>query len=181
MLFALLAVCMGVREPELCQQLLDLQARDESVRLERLASWRNPAANAQMEIVDGENLACVEGIIREHGWPGESLVGTRASTAAWTIIEHANLGVQRLYAGEMIRAADDRELSWALLATTIDRMLIREGKRQRYGTQFALREGKWLPEPVEDAEHVDERRAAVGLRPLAEYAATMNATYSGRR
>jgi hypothetical protein len=39
---------------------------------------------------------------------------------------------------------------------------------------LAYLEDRWEPHPIEDPEHVDERRAAVGLRPLAEYAATMN-------
>jgi hypothetical protein len=38
---------------------------------------------------------------------------------------------------------------------------------------------RWFP--IEDPEHVDERRAAVGLSPLAEYAATMNSRDSADR
>ena len=180
LLFAAAIACVNVRAPELCADLLNLQARDSAVRLERLGNWRDPIAAARMRAVDEENLACLEMLLRDHGWPRASDVGEQASVAAWTLIEHGSLDLQRRYIDEMTIAADNGELSWSLLATTIDRMLVREGKPQRYGTQFALRGGAWVPEPIDDPAHVDERRAHAGLRPLAEYAATINATYMKR-
>jgi hypothetical protein len=32
-----------------------------------------------------------------------------------------------------------------------------------------LREGKWILDPIADSLRVDERRASMGLPPLAEY------------
>jgi hypothetical protein len=50
-----------------------------------------------------------------------------------------------------------------------DRIRCFEGRPQRYGTQFDWDEhGRISPLPIEDIEHVDERRAAVGLNPLEE-------------
>jgi len=53
-----------------------------------------------------------------------------------------------------------------------DRILMREGKKQIYGTQLhsgPKTNGKLELYPIDDEEHVDERRAIVGLQPLAEY------------
>ena len=44
-----------------------------------------------------------------------------------------------------------------------------EGNPQVYGTQFREANGEMAPFPIEDEQHVDERRAKVGLQPLAEY------------
>jgi hypothetical protein len=50
-----------------------------------------------------------------------------------------------------------------------DRIRVAEGRPQRYGTQFDWdASGEMSPMPVEEAEHVDERRRAVGLGPLAD-------------
>ena len=49
----------------------------------------------------------------------------------------------------------------------------REGKPQIYGTQFRESNGELVPEPIDDEVHVDERRARVGLPPLAEYRKTL--------
>jgi len=50
-----------------------------------------------------------------------------------------------------------------------DRVRTFSGLPQIYGTQFAWDErGEMQPLPLEDAARVDERRAAIGLPPLAE-------------
>jgi hypothetical protein len=51
----------------------------------------------------------------------------------------------------------------------VDRIRFFEGRPQLYGTQFDWNEnGEMNPWPIEDAEHVDERRAAAGLNTIAE-------------
>jgi hypothetical protein len=49
---------------------------------------------------------------------------------------------------------------------------------QLYGTQFTMMDGQVAPQPIEDPGHLDERRAAVGLEPFAEYEATMRSLNS---
>ena len=45
-----------------------------------------------------------------------------------------------------------------------------ERKLQRYGTQGQCTgPGTWEPLPVENPDKLDERRAAIGLPPMAEY------------
>lgn len=51
------------------------------------------------------------------------------------------------------------------LAYLTDRVLLAEGQPQEYGTQ--VRDGR--PRELRAPESVDERRAAVGLEPLAAY------------
>ena len=50
-----------------------------------------------------------------------------------------------------------------------DRVLLAEGKKQLYGTQFIQIDGKLQPRPLEDEANVDKLRATVGLPSLAEY------------
>ena len=53
-----------------------------------------------------------------------------------------------------------------------DRVTVNEGRLQRYGTQgFCVGPGKWAPRPIEDPEHVDARRKAMNLPPMADYMA----------
>jgi hypothetical protein len=50
-----------------------------------------------------------------------------------------------------------------------DRIRVLEGRPQVYGTSFDWDErGEMSPCEIEDAEHVDARRRAAGLPPLAE-------------
>jgi hypothetical protein len=63
--------------------------------------------------------------------------------------------------------------------TPTDRILVAEGKPQRYGTQFHTVDGKLVPRPIEDEANVDARRAAVGLGTMAEYNEQMQRMASG--
>jgi hypothetical protein len=71
------------------------------------------------------------------------------------------------------------EVSQQNIAYLTDRVLLAEGKKQLYGTQFTREKGELQPRPIEDAAHVDQRRAEAGLPPLAEYAAELAKLYGG--
>lgn len=55
------------------------------------------------------------------------------------------------------------------LAYLEDRVRVRSGRRQIYGTQFGPICGGNQPYPIEDEQHVDERRKVVGLEPMRTY------------
>jgi Family of unknown function (DUF6624) len=56
-----------------------------------------------------------------------------------------------------------------------DRLLIlREKKKQLYGTQLVSKDGKLAPEPIEDEANVDKRRKELGMPPLANYLKMVN-------
>ena len=65
------------------------------------------------------------------------------------------------------------------VAYLTDRVLLAEGKKQVYGTQFTLTNGKCQPRPLEDEAHVDQRRQEVGLPPLAAYLKEAESFYGG--
>ena len=115
-----------------------------------------------------ENAAWLKAVIAEHGWPGVRMVGTDGADAAWLFAQHADhdLDFQRQCLALLERAVEANDASPRHVAYLMDRVLIKEGKPQRYGTQFRGSQ----PFPIEAVEDVDKRRAAVGLEPLAEYA-----------
>lgn len=67
----------------------------------------------------------------------------------------------------MQSAVDTGELAARHLAMLVDRILTRKELPQRYGTQLTTRDGKLVVYPIEDPEHVDERRAAVAMIPAS--------------
>jgi len=69
---------------------------------------------------------------------------------------------------EAVRRGEAESGNAALLK---DRILMREGKKQIYGSQLYFNQVTKQLElwPIEDDENVDARRASVGLEPLAEY------------
>lgn len=110
-------------------------------------------------------------ILREHGWPGRSVVGEDGASAAWLLLQHAVLdpGLMRSALPLLERAVRAGEAEPRHLALLVDRIRVLEGRPQFYGTSHDWdRDGRMSPRPIEDPAGVEERRRQVGLESLAE-------------
>jgi hypothetical protein len=132
-----------------------------------------------VEDLDTSNTAWLKEVVGKHGWPGKSLVGTAGAQDAWLLVQHADRDrdFQDLCLGKM-RAMAAGEVEPRNLAYLTDRVLVGRGKKQTYGTQAKIQDGKAVPAPIEDEAGVDERRKAMGLEPLAEYLKSVEAVYT---
>lgn len=167
-------------------ELLAIREADQSVRvkyneLAQKHGWNAPelvpAAEA-MAKVDAANLPKITALLDERGWIGPELVGAEASGAIFLVIQHADLPVQKKYLPMMRAAVADGKLRPASLALLEDRIATREGRPQLYGSQLrGDAGGRMRVMPIADPEHVDERRAALGLPPMAEYVKHWNLTW----
>ena len=169
--------CNDAKDKQLCAELLGIRDRDQEVRHRWIADMKNEALKAEVAQVDRENLVRIEAIIAERGWPGTTLAGKSAGGAVWTVIQHADLATQKKYLDTMTKAVEAGELEAALYGTTVDRIRVREGQPQLYGTQFREVNGVQVPEPIEDEANVDARRAAKGMTTLAQYAEDLGHAY----
>jgi hypothetical protein len=163
--------------PDVARDLLVMEQQDINARR---ALTKFPAAVGQelsddhqdaierVEAVDKRNTSRLEEIIDEHGWPGKTLVGEDAASAAWLIVQHTADRKFQKRALELMQEAGPDEVDQSDLAYLIDRDRVFDEKKQVYGTQFHCVDGEHQPYPIADAEDVDERRAKVGLHPLAE-------------
>ena len=130
--------------------------------------------------IDAENTQWLKGIVSERGWLTYSDVGVDGGAAAWLIVQHADADTafQRLCL-DLMSTLPKSEVSQTNVAMLTDRVLLAEGNHQIYGTQFVIRESEWVPLRLEDPESVDIRRAEVGLPPMAEYKAMLEAVMRG--
>jgi len=132
------------------------------------------------EKLNAENLRELEAMIEAHGWPTLSDVKGSAAQAAFLIIQHADLEVQEKYLPFLKAAVEKNEADPGALALLTDRIRIRKDQPQLYGSQVRRNPetGAFEPFPIEDEAHVDARRKAVGLPPLAEYLAHWGIEYT---
>lgn len=110
-------------------------------------------------------------ILEEKGWAGVSLVGGRANAALFMVIQHAPLEIQEKYLPLLKASALKGESNGNHLALLEDRIQVRNGKKQTYGTQFTTDEktGKQIVYDIWEPEYVNQRRKAVGLGPIETY------------
>ena len=120
---------------------------------------------------DAENLVKVEGILETRGCVGAELVGERANSALFLVIQHAQLETQQKYLPMMREAVKNKKARGSSLALLEDRVALGEGRKQIYGSQIGINPatGEYYVQPLEDPDRVDERRKAMGMPPLAEY------------
>ncbi len=152
--------------------LVALLERDRAMRARLVDEGRLFAGYApEMEAVHAENARALEALIDAHGWPGLALAGRDGSIAAWTVALHA-IGLpafQRRCLALLQGAAEEGDVPPAFAAMLEDRIRFNERRPQRYGTIFDWDEdGRMSPWRLEDPDGVEARRAAVGLRPLAD-------------
>jgi hypothetical protein len=163
-------VKMGEEDQKHRQEILDLMDRLAKSDSEKVAKKWQQAVERQKEL-DSKNRQRLDEIVKQYGWPKNSVFGEEASGVAFSVVQHAELDYQKKYLPLIKEAVAQKEARHSDLAMLEDRILIREGKKQVYGTQARLNQKTELMElyPIEDEENVDARRASVGLEPLAQY------------
>ena len=166
-------------------ELLARQATDQEVREATVERWPggalidmdDPLHERWMQ-VDRDIEQWLRETLDRYGWPPISAVGEEAANAAWLLAQHADdLEFQVRCHNLMRDAAAVGEADRGSLAYLSDRVDVRHGRPQRYGTQHEWRDGRAVPSPIADPDSVDARRAAVGLPTLAEGTAAVNETY----
>ncbi|PXW18032.1 hypothetical protein C8D70_101358 [Chryseobacterium sp. CBTAP 102] len=125
---------------------------------------------------DSINLLKVKKILDEKGWVGKDKVGAQANSALFLVIQHSDLETQKKYLPMMKEAVTKGNASSDSLALLIDRIEIREGRKQIYGSQIGTNpHNKALYVlPLIDPDNVDKRRKEVGLGPISDYVKNWN-------
>jgi hypothetical protein len=163
----------------LAAELVAMAEEDQRVRGELLAEGvLFNGYHRRMAEVHHRNAVRLAALMKEMGWPGRSAVGRDAADAAWLVLQHSIGDPAVMRRGlELLRSLPPGEVDPIQLAMLEDRVRTFSGLTQIYGTQFDWDErGEMQPRPIEDAARVDERRAAIGLPPLAEKLAEIRDT-----
>ena len=156
---------------QLKEQLEEMFERDQYDRvLWSLSTTQNPQDVQRIEMLarrtmetDSTNLVTINYILSRVGYPGRDRVGEFASQTAWMIFQHNDLDHQKLFLPQMEEAVANGYVSPIYLAMLKDRIDVREGRPQKYGTQM---DGEGRLCPLLDALRVNEWRKEVGLPPI---------------
>jgi hypothetical protein len=166
------------------KELLDIYTEDQGIRGDFMKIYKDPNSDKKkidsigklMRKKDSINLIKVIKILSEKGWVGKDVVGVQANQTLFLVIQHSDLKYQQKYLPMMREAVKKGNANPGNLAYLEDRVALREGRRQIYGSQSSKNKmtNKLYISPMIDPDNVDKRRAEVGLGTMAEYAAKMN-------
>lgn len=104
-------------------------------------------------------------------WIGPNEIGYKNCLSLFLVIQHADITIQEKYYEMMKKAVFEETIDIQSFAMFEDRILIRHGKKQLYGTQFGFypENGKRFLYPVENPEELNFRREVIGMGAM-EYA-----------
>ena len=120
---------------------------------------------------DTANLIQVTAILDKHGWLGSDVVGYTGNSTLFLVIQHADKATQQKYIPMLREAVKIGNAEPSDLALLEDRLALRNGKKQIYGSQL-WRDPQtqvYYVAPLENPDNVDQRRASVGLPQLSDY------------
>jgi hypothetical protein len=161
------------------KELLQIFKDDQNIRRQYIDSskiygYNNSIVDSLANVMifnDSVDLDKVTKILDTKGWVGKDKVGEKANSTLFLVIQHADIKTQHKYLPMMREAVKKGNASASSLALLEDRVALREGKKQIYGSQIGrnpkTNENYLLP--LEDPDNVDRRRTQVGLDSLSDY------------
>ena len=163
------------------ETLENLRMQDQTIRLllpdaeKRFGRDSNEYKWFRNELMprnDSIVLSKITDILEKNGWLGINKVSELANQTLWLVIQHAPLEIQKKYLPLLEKSVNKGESKAQYLAFLQDRILMREDKKQIYGTQALWDKDKnknviW---PITDYKSVNQRRKEVGLESVEDYA-----------
>ncbi|MHC3126074.1 hypothetical protein OB03_01465 [Brevundimonas sp. GN22] len=129
-----------------------------------------------MEDQDRKNLQIVLDHLPPEGWYLRSRYGDEVATTAFYVVQHSDVETWRRFVPVLEPLVAQGEVAGPAYALMYDRLALSEQRPQRYGSQVACENGRWVALYLEDPDNVDERRRAMGFPDTyAEYVAGFQA------
>ena len=167
--------------------LRNVRESDQSARLAMIELTRSDqldidavlAAQTKIEEVDSTNQVIVARLL-DSGWPQG--LSEEANNAIWLVIDHAPIDYQLRYMPLIEEQVATGAISKSQYATLFDRIRMRQGEPQRYGTQTVQHRSTeqnasiyvW---PIENPRKFNRLRRAMGLTPIKRYCRKVSKVY----
>ncbi len=154
----------------------DQKFRREIINISKKFGENSEQYQKQIQLIrsnDSLNLVKVKKILDERGWLGTDEIGYQGNSTLFLVIQHADPKSQEHYLPIMREAVKSGKANAGSLAYLEDRIELRKGGKQIYGTQIGKDRatGQYFVLPLLDPEKVDERRKQMGLGSLKAYVA----------
>ncbi len=159
--------------------LREIYTKDQSLRIQIKEIEKNHGLQSdelkehwkKINRSDSLNLIKVKNILDRHGWLSPEKVSEEGNAALFLVIQHSDLSTQVKYLPMMKEAVKLGNANKQDLALLEDRVALRQGRKQIFGSQIYKDKGtgeNYLA-PLHNPEKVNARRKEVGLDPIEDY------------
>ena len=120
--------------------------------------------NYMVYLIDAINNLRIKEIIKECGYPTQKLLGKTGLKDFWLLVQHQDedLKLQQECLANCAFAPVEK-------AYLMDRVLLAEGKKQLYATQFVIKDGRRVLRPLKNIKNVNKLRKLAGMESLESY------------
>ena len=155
-------------------ELINMGVEDQSIRNEiGKAGWDKAPKELmeKLQKIDESNTVRLKSIIKEHSWLTKDLVGIEGVGAAFLVIQHsADVAFKEKMLPYLKKSYLNNEgVTGQQVALLTDRVLIGQGKKQIYGTQFDVVDSEIIFKPIENMKAVDSLRMEMKMPSLDFY------------
>ena len=117
-------------------------------------------------------------LIKTNGWPTSAVVDREGVAATYYILKNGGTyELQRDLLPVILAAIKKDPAQKPEFAGLFDRLRVSAGMKQIFGTQAVSTGGFLVLYPIEDEQHVDDRRAEFGLSPMEDNVRNLERTY----
>lgn len=181
--FLFTAESLGQQDSMLKQKIDSLYAVDQQVQTDIISAYQN---NAEKKVIESlytikeeafkRHIPVLKELINKKGLPGYRQVGQESSDNFMAMVNHGYYDVpfQQKVAKLGKKQAKQKNISTPALAMMIDKMKIKSGQKQIYGTQLDYTDkGEAIATNLRRPATVDQRRKKMGLSILKDYLQNM--------
>jgi hypothetical protein len=167
--------------PAIRDELLAMEKADQEARLKCTGGPPSEQMNCFIEVakkIDEPNAKRLTEIFDTIGLPDTAKVGRNGFSAFMILLQHVTGTELREKCLKPITLAfENKELPPMAYANFVDRLLVNQGKKQIYGSNFDIKEGRMVMSPTVDPKKLARRRAEIGLPALDEYIRELKEMY----
>jgi hypothetical protein len=161
----------------------DLKSRQQVTEIQTKFGFQSDSAKTLWKKIfenDSITLTKVINVLDSRGWLGSDIIGSLGNKTLFLAIQHSDLKTQEKYLPLMRAAVQKGNASPMNFAYLVDRVALRQGKKQLYGSQLARDNvtGEYYILPLDDPDNVDMRRTEVGLGKLQDYVSHHGMTWN---
>lgn len=159
----------GADESGFGERLLVMEQEDQRVR--QFSGEPSKAELDELDKVDRANVAQIKKQLAKHGWSITDKLNKAQLDALFLILIHATFdpALQTDALDHLKTLVANKRIKGQYFALLTDKILIGQGKKQRYGSQFNIIDGEVVFKPIEDPEKVDELRQALQMPTVDFY------------
>lgn len=163
---------------EMANRMDSLYKEDQKLRFELVKLIKEEVSKESLDSIkiiirekDSSNLVFVTQLIDKQGWLTPQDIGFQGVQTMFLIIQHADLKTQKKYYPLILEAEKEGNILSSNVAILEDRIAVREGRPQTYGSQgyYDSLKRKTIIYPLVDAKRLDELRKSRGLDPMKNY------------